>query len=34
MTQTKRTAGMGHEIKWCPEQVWSAGPVCTILADL
>ena len=34
MTKTKRTAGMGHDIKWWPEQVWSTGPVCTILADL
>ena len=34
MTKTKRTAGMGHDIKWWPEKVWSTGPVCTILADL
>ena len=34
MTKTKGTAGMGHDIKWWPEQVWSTGPVFTILADL
>ena len=34
MTKTKRTAGMGHDIRWWPEQVWSTGPVYTILADL
>ena len=34
MTKTKRTTGMGHEIKWWPEQVWSTSPVCIILADL
>ena len=34
MTKTKRSVGMGHEIKWWLEQVWSTGPVYTILADL
>lgn len=27
-------AGMGHDIQWWPEQMWRAGSVCTILADL